>query len=189
MWDGVCGGSTWSIDGAVPFFNNGVQLGASSVTLSNCPSGAGFVGAIVFSTINLVNTPGAGSGGGNRFAAVNVDGTSVFGPVPGSKMSGVVTVAAGGVADLRGAEYMTASNLAGAGAIDRSVWRTTVGPTSAGANTVTLAPAYVDANYAVALTQTAGTPVIPTVSGKAAGQFVLHDSVGGNTFDVTILKE
>lgn len=187
-WVGVHGGSSWSFDGSVPLFYGGVQLGAPAVTIANCAFGASMLGTRVFGTINLVNTRALTGDGGNKFVNVNVDGTSVFGPVQGSKV-GVVSVAAGGIADLRGAEYFTASNLQGAGAIDRSIWRTTFGPTTAGNNTVTLAPAYIDANYNVQLTQTAGTPTSVLVSGKQAGQFTLTDAAGGNTFDVTIIKE
>jgi hypothetical protein len=186
-WDGVHGGTAWLFDGAIPSFNNGSQLGASTVTLTNCAFGATFSGCQCFSTLNLVNTPGA-SGQGNKFANVNVDGTSVFGPIPGSK-TGIVTVAAGGSADLRGGEYLAASNLAGSGVIDRNLWRTTVGPTSSGANVVALEPAYLNANYNAHVTQTAGTPTAVTVTNKAAVQLILNDAVGGNTFDITIVKE
>lgn len=184
-WDGAHSG-TWTFDGSLPFFRSGAELTGPTLSLSNCTFGAVFAGCRIFATTNIVNS--AAEGSGNKFVNVNVDGTSVFGPVPGSK-TGVVTVAAGGTADLRCAEYFSASNLQGAGAIDRGVWRTTVGPTSTGSNTVSLAPAYIDANYNVVLTQTGGTPVTALVSGKQAGQFTLTDAIGGNTFDVTIIKE
>lgn len=184
-WDGAHGG-TWSFDGSTPFFRSGAELTGSSLNLSNCTIGSVFAGCRIFSTLNLVNSIAEGSG--SKFSNVNVDGTSVFGPIPGGK-SGIVTVASGGRADIRHAEYFGNANLAGAGAIDRTIWRTPVGPTSAGDNTVSLAPAYIDANYNVLLTQTAGTAASVFVSGKQAGQFTLTDAVGGNTFDVTIIKE
>lgn len=186
IWNGIHGGSAWNFDGVKPLFYGGCELGAGTLTLTNCTFGAVFSDARCFSALNLVHSSVEGQG--SKFNAVNIDGTSVFGPLPGSKV-GVVTVAAGGTADVRSAEYFTASNLVGPGAIDRSVWRTTIGPTTAGANIVTLTPSYIDANYNVQVTQADGTPTAITASGKQAGQFTLNDAVGGNTFDVTIIKE
>lgn len=186
-WDMINSSGVWSFDGYEPLFNAGTQLGASPLTIANGAFGAAFNAAVCFSPVNLVNTPGT-SGQGNKFNVVNVDATSVFGPHPGSKC-GLVTVAGGGTADLRNVEYFNNANLAGAGAIDRSVWRRTFGPSAMGDNTVSIAPAYIDANYNVQLTLTAGPGGVVKVTTKAADHFVLNDAAGGNTFDVTITKE
>lgn len=185
-WDCINSSGAWLFDGMVPLFNAGTQIGGS-LAIHNGAFGAAFNAAVVFAPVSLVNTPGT-SGQGNKFNVVNVDATSVFGPHPGSKV-GLVTVASGGSADLRGVEYFANSNLAGAGAIDRSVWRTTFGATAAGNNTVPIAPPYIDANYNVSLTLTAGPGGVIKVTSKAADHFVLNDAAGGNTFDVTLSKE
>jgi hypothetical protein len=185
-WDGVHGG-TWLFDGSVVAFRSGAELNGASLTLTNCTIGGVFAGCRIFAPLTLVNSLHI-EGSGSKFVDVNVDETSSFGPIPGGK-TGVVTVEAGGSADLRGAEYLTATNLAGAGSIDRSLWRTAFGPTAVGDNTIMLSPAYIDANYNVHITQTAGTPSPITISGKQHDQFTLSDAAGGNTFDITIVKE
>lgn len=105
---------------------------------------------------------------------------------PGS----IITVAAGGHADLVGAQWNSNANLAGAGTIDRSIWRTSVGPTVLGANVVPIAPPLKDNVYNISIAQTAGSPQDPPiVTAKTASSVTIDDSVGGGTFDVTILKE
>lgn len=187
-WSGIMGGTTWSFDGYEPLFEAGVQLGAGAINISNGAFGAAFNAAVCFSPVNLVNTPGT-SGQGNKFANVTVDATSVFGPHCGSKC-GVVTVASGGSADLRGCEYFTNSNLAGAGVIDRSIWQTSITGTSPGDNVITIAPPLPDGNYIVVVTRTdaAGTAENVSVNTKAGGSFKLNDPLGGHNFDLAVLR-
>ncbi len=144
------------------------------------------------------------------FGAVSISGTSI-GAIEASQLNGpvainagvtidftgsrfqpgaVLTVAAGGSADIRMAEYDSNANLAGAGTINRSIWRTTFGPTAVGPNTVPIAPPLSDGAYNACLTQTGG-PIgfPPIVTAKTGSGFTLTDSVAGRTFDVSIVKE
>lgn len=186
-WDGVHGGSAWALTGIVPTIAHGVTLSAA-VVFTDCGSGGSLSGVVAFGAVSLVRSPGFDAFGSNFLAGINVDAASSF-RACGSALNGVVTVAAGGSADLRSSQYMSVANLAGAGSIERTVWRTTAGPSSIGANVVTLAPPYADANYSVQLTKVSGSGGEILVTGKQPGQFTISDSAGGNTFDICILKE
>lgn len=183
-WDCVHGGSAWALTGVVPTIAQGVTLSAD-LAITDCGGGGSISGAVVFGTVSLVRSPGFDAFGSNFLAGINVDASSSL-RACGAALNGAVTVAGGGSADLRSSQY---TSIAGAGSIERTIWRTTVGPTSIGANVVTITPPYADANYAVLLAKTAGSGGEILVTGKQAGQFTISDSAGGNTFDVCVLKE
>jgi hypothetical protein len=105
---------------------------------------------------------------------------------PGS----VLTVAAGGSADVRTAEYVTAANLAGLGTIDRSIWRTALLAAALGPNVIPIAPPLPDGNYGVSVTQFAGAPQFPPlVIAKLGASFTLVAGAAGADFDLVITKE
>lgn len=183
----IDGGTTWTLNGIFPTWT-ACQFSAQ-MDMTDLVFGGVFTSTVFFGPVNLVNSPFVGGDSNTYISAVNIDAASSLLFNSGSNFSAPVTVAAGGQADLRMCEYGSLSNLAGAGAIDRSIWRTTAEATSIGANVITLSPPYIDGNYNVTLTLTAAGASGAFVSGKAANQFVLNDPVGGNSFDITILKE
>lgn len=144
----------------------------------------------VFGDINI-NTPGQSSriASAQIFGLVNVTAsaeTDFTGSwfAPGS----VLTVAAGAVADVRTAEYNVAANLAGAGSIDRSIWRTTFGPTAIGDNVIPINPPLPTTDYHVSIELTAAGAYPPVVA-KTPNSFTINDPVGGNTYNFAVLRE
>jgi hypothetical protein len=109
--------------------------------------------------------------------------------INGGPLNTTLTVAAGGAADVRGSNYGGNANLLGAGTINRTTWISSVGPTVVGANAVVLNPPYPDANYNVNLQLTAGAGAFATITGKTGAGFTINDSVGGNTFDYTVIHD
>lgn len=186
-WDGVHGGTTWTFDGVVCSFDAGCTL-AATINVTNSPSGANFKSLFAFGPVNFIDTQGSTMLGALMLAAVNVDADSSL-QAYGSAIQGVLTVQLGGSADIRNSEYMSAANLAGAGAIDRTLWRTSIDPTVAGVNVITLSPPYLDSNYQVCVTQKNGTPAPVLVQNRQANQFELVDAAGGNAFELCIVKE
>lgn len=182
MSDGVNTGTTWLLKGIVPNLYGGCSLGAASITLQDCLFGSTLEGIATFNPLNLVNSPGT-SGNGNAFADINVDATSAL-ITAGSNM-GTLTVAAGGMADVRKSTYTA---LAGLGSINRDTILLSAGPTAIGANAIAIAPPLMDATYNAILTLVAGALALTgvTVTAKTAAGFTLTDPAGGHTFDVTI---
>ena len=107
------------------------------------------------------------------------------------QLTATLTVAAGGTADLRGANFATNANLVGPGTINRTTWTQIFGPTVAGANVVPITNApFPDGVYNVSLQLIAGPGNAGvTVTGKTGTDFTINDAVGGNTFDVSIIHD
>lgn len=93
-----------------------------------------------------------------------------------------------GTFDVRGSGLGGSADLTGiTGTCNRSQWTGSTGSTTAGANTISVAPAYPDGTYKVTFALTAGPGnAAMTYDTQAGGSFVVHDSVGGNTWDYVI---
>jgi hypothetical protein len=105
--------------------------------------------------------------------------------------TGAITVPAGATADVRGSNNTT--NLVGPGKINRTISSFVFGPTSivSSVNPVAFTIPYIDANYSVALQLTASAPqgpgnVATFTTALANTGFTINDSVGGNTYQVTV---
>jgi hypothetical protein len=123
--------------------------------------------------------------------SITVTSTAAIGfTANGCKLLGTLSVAAGSTADIRDTNYSSEASLIGPGAINRSTWNIFNVVSVAGANVVALNPPYPDTNYTVLSSQTAGAPTpILAASAKTAASFTFDDSVGGNTFDFTIVHD
>jgi hypothetical protein len=143
----------------------------------------------IFDAVTIDTNTSNRIGAAQIFGTVGISGTAQV-DFTGSWFApgAVLTVAAGCKADVRMAEYNGNTNLAGAGKIDRTVWRTSFGPTGAGNNIVPISPPLWDANYGVSIELTAAG-AYPPVSAKTNASFTINDPVGGNTYNFTITKE
>jgi hypothetical protein len=123
-------------------------------------------------------------------AAVSVGaGSSVV--ISGGTLFGTVTAAAGGTADVRMTNVNGDAKLIGPGTINRTTWiGTAVTPAGPSATAVVLSPPFPDALYNVHLQLTSGAVGADlTVTGKTGAGFTINDSVGGNTFDFTVIHD
>lgn len=154
--------------------------GATSFDLSACN---------LYGGMALQDTSEGSAHGTDLDGAIAVGATNVCELIDCAFKSAVLTVAAGGVADIRDTNYKDNTRLAGLGIIDRSIWRTTIGPTVIGANAVPIAPPLPDGNYSVVATQTAGGATTPIISARTGAGFTLTDAVGGATFDLCVLRD
>lgn len=188
------------------FANNSILNGAQTITnavftgIGSRWNGAATVNGNTFCDLDIASTVGVktfAATATGRFACKNIGANISVGATNSLDMRGsclgsavVVTVAAGGAVDLRAGEYNANANLAGAGTIDRSIWRTSFGPTAIGANAVPIAPPLPNGSYNVAPCQTAGvSATMPAITAKTGAGFTLTDVLGGHTYDLTILRE
>ena len=99
--------------------------------------------------------------------------------------TGLVTSQLGAKVDVR----ETTIPYAGSGQVNRTITTFSFGPTAMGANAVSFTVPYQDATYGVALQATAipgGTIPVVTYSVPLNTGFTLNDSIGGNTFGITV---
>ncbi len=130
-------------------------------------------------TINNPMTVGAG-------CSLSMSAGAAF----GAAATTTLTVAAGGAADIRGANYQDNSRLIGPGTINRTTWNDSTGITIAGANPIAFTVPYPDPFYAVQLSLIAGPGnAAATISGRTGAGFTLNDAIGGNTFDYSIIRQ
>ena len=123
---------------------------------------------------------------------INVTSTAAIGfTAHGCKLLNTLTVAAGSSADVRDTNYLQNANLVGPGMINRSTWNGVAGPTVGGVPlVVVLNPPFPETSYNVQLQLTAGPGNAGvTVTAKTGASFTITDSVGGNTFDYSLLQE
>jgi hypothetical protein len=179
--------------GGAPYtFDNVGQMNflASRTRALTFTGGTSFniAGGTGLGSITLSGTATGTISGITEFGAVNVGaGCSVT--IAGCNITAPVTVAAGGSADVRGSNFNGDVNLVGPGTINRNTLATSFGPTALGANAVVFAVPYPNGTYNVALQPTAGPANGVTVTGKTGAGFTINDSVGGNTFDVTVIHD
>lgn len=185
LYNHSAGPGAWSISTCSVLISESTMNG-SSFSMTTCP-GAVFRDVQCTKNLTLVGTA-LTMLGGSQSGSVAVDATSTL-AMPGGQLTGVCTVASGGLVDLIGTSWSDSTKIAGAGATDRSPVRLTKASTSVGANAIAISPPLLDANYHVAVTQTAGAAALVTVTAKTASGFTLNDAVGGNSFDLTVLKE
>lgn len=103
--------------------------------------------------------------------------------------AGVSTADPGSSADIKSSEYFSSGALVGPGAIDRTLFTMTFGPTAVGPNPVVFSVPYAIAVYNVCLTDTgAGGGGVPAATTKLASGFTLVDPVGGRTFEITVFQ-
>jgi hypothetical protein len=208
-----------SASGATQDFINFQGCTAQPVSWTFCPTSGGcavewlggrvapmtFDNACVFDFSGATTNPAAsgtwsvngttvGKFTGTNFLALGIAaaaGTSVA--VAGCYDSGALTGA--GAFDVRGTNYNGNANLTGiTGTANRTTWTQSFGSTVAGANLVTLTPAYpTPVTYNVSLAYTAvGVAVAGvTITGKTGGSFVLTEPAGasGNTYDITVTND
>jgi hypothetical protein len=139
---------------------------------------------------NSVNDTSTGTvTGANLTTDWNVGaGASVT--IAGCALNAVLTVDAAGSADVHGSNYNGNANLVGPGPINRTTHTDAFGPTAIGANAVAFAVPFPDGAYNVSLQLTAGPGNAGvTVTGKTGAGFTINDTVGGNTYDITVIHD
>lgn len=142
----------------------------------------------VFGVVTLAGTSVGALQATQIFGNVNVGtGTSIDIVSSVLEQNAVLTVAAGGDADIRMSEFQVNAQLVGPGPIDRSIWTTTIAGTAAGNNVIPISPPYPDGLYNVAIELTAAG-AYPPVSAKGGSSFTINDPVGGNTYNFTLMK-
>lgn len=88
-----------------------------------------------------------------------------------------------GTSNIRGCTYTT---LAGAGAVDRMFWTTSVTNAVAGANTVTISPPYTVTTYFATFTQRNGTGQAVTLTTKNVASLIFTDAAGAHQYDILL---
>ena len=192
----------WQTAGAYSFVDmNGVTNGVEIVgtrmrdidvsgdTTCRIQSGEVVAQAVTWS---IAGTAQLFAQGINLQNAINVTSTAPIGfTAHGCKLLNTLTVAAGSSADIRDTNYGQNANLIGPGTINRSTWNEVAGPTVGGVPlVVVLNPPFPEASYNVQLQLTAGPGNAGvTVTAKTGASFTINDSVGGNTFDYSLLQE
>jgi hypothetical protein len=201
-----------SARGATRDFVFGVNsVPMSPVTLNSCLfewlagrfGGMTFNGACVFRIIGNTTVPTANVGWsvngtstgictGDNFKADNPTIGWTLGPGTSVEFAGCalhsLTVAAGATADIRSSECL---KLTGPGPVNRRSFTKQV-TTTAGDNLVTFDAPFPDTEYRVSLqlTEGPGNPLVMVPRAlKRLADFTINDTVGGNTYDVTVIHD
>lgn len=133
-----------------------------------------------------VNGTSTGIATGSDFNSQWTFASGTSGTFAGCHTSANINANAGSSVDVLASDIPVA-NLVGPGPINRRTHIQSSGATSAGANAIAFTIPFIDANYNVNLQLTAGPGnAAATITAKAGSGFTINDSVGGNTFDITV---